>query len=284
MNRTCHGVAAARPALADYRHLQVLTPVALAADTHGAPFHGATTFLYLRFGHDRMIALVIAWPQMNATAAEVRAWALTAGIDVPPKGKLSADVWEAFDLVHSVDDDGALLADLPDPHTPEDQAPDDRPGSSGAPDPQDTGPVYTPDPEPKRPRHTGRGKTGSSTRVTDAIRKDIRAKTALFLTIPAAMFERRDPICGEVAMQVVPGTSVALADIFCDSPDVVAFFTSTGGGFMRWLQLAIELQPLGEVLYQHHIAKSIGIQGGGPGSWNGEAVPADDSRYHAPAL
>jgi hypothetical protein len=283
-NRPGNCLAATRPALADDSDPEILPPLP-AADPDSAPLDGAAPFIDLRFGHARTIPLVVLFPLMNATTADVRKWARDSGLEVPRNGQLPADVWQAFEMAHGgADDGGPLVAEPADLVPPQDQ--EDPPGRPDATSPPDggAGPAYTSDPEPRRPKSSGSTRARPP-KVTADVRKDIRGKTALFLTIPAAYFERRDPVCGEVALAQVPAVADDLADIFCDSPDVVAFFTSTGGGFMKWLKLATDLQPVLEIMYFHHIAKSIGVQGGGPDeAWDGDTVPADASRYHAPAI
>jgi hypothetical protein len=139
------------------------------------------------------------------------------------------------------------------------------------------------DPEPKRgsgPIRDAANKK-SPVKVTPAVRKDIRAKLALLLGLPASIVKRRDPVCGTVMLQQVPDVSDALADIMCDSPDLVAFFTSSGSGYMKWLTLATALQPVLETGFKHHVSHSIGNQ---ENEGSGPPVHQDWSRYAAPAI
>lgn len=122
-------------------------------------------------------------------------------------------------------------------------------------------------------------------RVTTAVRKDIRAKVALLLGFPAMAVKRKDPYCGTVIVEQVPEISDALVDIICESPDLVAFFTS-GSSYMKYLALATALQPVAETAWGHHVSHKIGgkeiKQGAGPAA--GPMAPADSGRYHAPAF
>lgn len=93
-------------------------------------------------------------------------------------------------------------------------------------------------------------------RVTVKIRKDIQAKTALFLSMGGTVWERRDQVCGGTFVEAVPDVSEALTDIFCDSPDIVRWFTAAGG-FMKWLTLAQALQPVLMAIVGHHVTHSI---------------------------
>lgn len=201
----------------------------------------------------------------GATPAEVRAWAAENGFDVPDKGRLGSDVKDAYTRAHN-----------PDPDTDS--------GTGAAESNQD--PVdFAADPEPQQPKGgASRVPVRRPVKVTAAIRADIEAKVALMLTFPAAAWAARDPFCGRVAVDVVPPTSSALADIFCGSPDAVAFFTTTGGDYMKWLQLMTALQPLAVTYYQHHIGHTIGQDDSERGGPSGGYVPPDMSAFHAPNL
>jgi hypothetical protein len=87
------------------------------------------------------------------------------------------------------------------------------------------------------------------------LRKDIRAKTAMFLTIGGSVWQARDEYCGDVFLETVPDLSDKLAAIFCDSPDIVRWFTASGK-YMKWLDLAVCLQPVGKAVVAHHITHS----------------------------
>jgi hypothetical protein len=121
--------------------------------------------------------------------------------------------------------------------------------------------------------------------ITATVRKDIRAKIALMLGIPAMMIKKRDPWCGTVLVEQVPDIADALADLVADSPDLVEFFTGSGT-YMKWLKLAVALQPVAEMGWHHHILRAVGHedeqdqrQGVGPAG----DMPAE-TPYHAPAF
>jgi hypothetical protein len=170
--------------------------------------------------------------------------------------------------------------------------PKKRPGrqlKDQVPEPEDGSDLATDEPEeleqdlpPKRPSaYSEAVKSKSRTakaKVTLAQRKDIQAKISIMVALPSAIVARRDPICGGALMGQVPDISEALAELVCDSADLVEFFTSSSG-YMKWLKLATALQPVAEVAWQHHVSHKIGNedkQGGGPqDAWD---------RYHAPAV
>lgn len=203
----------------------------------------------------------------------MRAWAADNGFDVPDKGRLGSDVKDAYTRAHNpITDSGT--------------------GASESNHKQDTGapfgepPEFAPDPEPATPKGSSspRVPVRKPVKVTAAVRADIEAKVALLLMFPATAWSSRDPWCGGAAVDVVPGTADALADIFCSSPDAVAFFTSAGGDYMKWLKLATALQPLAVTYYGHHIRHTIGQEDSERGGPSGGYAPPDMSAFRAPDL
>lgn len=91
--------------------------------------------------------------------------------------------------------------------------------------------------------------------VSARTKKDIRAKTALLLTVGATAWQARDQFCGSVALESVPDVSEKLADIFCDSPSIVNWFTASGK-FMKYLDLAMSLQQIAIAVFRHHVSHS----------------------------
>ena len=200
---------------------------------------------------------------MTATAAEIRAWALDQGWEIPEKGRLPEDVRHAYAVA---------------------QEPPDGPGEDGDLAAAGEPPSFEADPEPAKAPKGSKASRERRPKITDATRRDIRGKVALMLMMPAAVFARRDEVCGPVLLGQVPEIADALTEVLIDSPDVVAFFTAAGGKYMKWVALGTALEPVATIAWQHHIAHR-NSQGGGPGqSWAGETVPPDMSRYHAPAL
>lgn len=215
--------------------------------------------------------MLISGIMSGDSASDVRAWAVENGFDVPERGRLGADIRAEYERAHSP---GQTTPDVGGEPSAE-EAPT---GALGAAE------GYQRDPEPgapPKPRQAPKIR-GKAPKVTADIRRDIEAKTALALFVPASMWARRDPYCGGTAVEVVQPTAAALTKIFCESPDVVLFFTSEAGGFMKWLELGTALQPLAETFWGHHVRHSIG-QGDG-GGLDGGYAPPDMSDYHAPAL
>lgn len=116
------------------------------------------------------------------------------------------------------------------------------------------------------------GKSARPVKVTAAVRKDVRAKTAMLLGLGAAAWSARDPYCGTVALESVDPVSDALADILCDSPDLVRWF-SAGTGYMKWLTLAAALQPLAGAVVGHHVTHAVTLEpDDGQQEWAGYAA------------
>lgn len=112
-------------------------------------------------------------------------------------------------------------------------------------------------------------------KVTVAVRKDIKAKTAMLLTVFGGAWSARDPYCGPALVKaipdqmtdegVAPGVASALTDIFCDSPDIVHWFTS-GGSYLKWFTLAMALQPVLTTAAAHHVTHRLGGNDEDPGA------------------
>ena len=134
------------------------------------------------------------------------------------------------------------------------------PDAPGAPE-ADPGPAHATKQFRKRARGTASSRPA---RVTVPVRTDIAAKIEFALTVPGAVWQARDPLCGGVFIGQVPATAAALTNIVCESPDLIAFFTGPGGAFMRWLEVGAALMPVVQVVAAHHVYHSIGIEPGDP--------------------
>jgi hypothetical protein len=156
------------------------------------------------------------------------------------------------------DDDGIPVIEPPDLAGPPPglaAVPDDyRPRHGGDEDPAGDLPA---DPAPAAPRDIPPPR-GKHARVTATVRRDIEAKVGIALEVPGRIWEARDPWCGGAFVAQLPATRAAFTDLVCESPDMVAWFTGVGGGFMKWLNLLVALQPVGTMMYAHHVAHAIG--------------------------
>lgn len=113
-------------------------------------------------------------------------------------------------------------------------------------------------------------------RITAAIRSDIDAKLSLMLEVPGRLWQARDPVCGGVFVAQRPQIAGSLAEIVCRSPQLVEWFTGTGGGFLLYLDALAALWPVATVIMAHHVYHSIG--GDQP---EADPLEPDYSRYAA---
>jgi len=205
---------------------------------------------------------------MSVQAGEIREWASSQGYELGAKGRIPKNVKQAYYEARGGAAD--VPADLP----------ADSPASEHA--PEGEAPGYQRDPEPRRAAAPGPRpgpRRAGPARSRDATCRDIQAKTALILAFPVGMWARRDEICGGAAVVALDPVCAALADIFADSPDIVDFFTATGGRYMKWLNLATAIQPVAEAAWGHHVRPRL-LRGGGEEPF----VPQDMSGFHAPSL
>ena len=100
------------------------------------------------------------------------------------------------------------------------------------------------------------------------------------LLLPAgAVWQTRDPECGSSFVNNTPDIADAMTDIIVDSPDLVRWFTGTGGSFMKYFKLLMALQPVAMTVVQHHVMhkKSEEINQDAPvdanSDWTGYDIP-----------
>lgn len=150
--------------------------------------------------------------------------------------------------------------------------------------PMDDDETFTPDPDPAyaSPSLGDRvfGETASKEdkpapgrRVTTAMRKDIRGKVAMLLTLAGGAWSARDPHCGGVLLDAIPdretpdgpadGIASAIADLVCDSPDLVKWFSSSGR-YLKWFTLAMAMQPVLQGVFAHHVSHTVAADGQEP--------------------
>jgi hypothetical protein len=165
------------------------------------------------------------------------------GTPLPPPGPGGDEDQDDGDGIPVIDPPGP--ADLP----RDDYTPRHGPGF------QET--ELPPDPPPAAPRDIPAPR-GKHARVTSAVRRDVEAKFGLMLEIPGRVWAVRDPWCGGAFLQQVPDIRSAGVELICQSPDLVAWFTGTGGGFMLWLNLVTALQPVALTAWAHHVTHAIG--------------------------
>jgi hypothetical protein len=114
--------------------------------------------------------------------------------------------------------------------------------------------------------------------VKAAVRRDIQAKISFALELPGQVWKARDPVCGGRFVEQRPAMAEAWTDVVCDSPDLVAWFTGPGGGFMKYLKVGAATWPVIETVLAHHVIH----RGDQDGKAAGQQPQAPDlSRYAA---
>ena len=105
------------------------------------------------------------------------------------------------------------------------------------------------------PRSSGASPRGrKTTRVTATMQRDVQAKIRMVLMPAGKLWQVRDPMCGGTFVQQEPDISEALAEIVCDSPDLLNWFTGPAGGYMKYFKLVMAVQPVLLMVWMHHIA------------------------------
>jgi hypothetical protein len=228
--------------------------------------HDATSTAFLSGRHDGILV------PMTTMQTEPRICACGCGEPVIGSRKPPGEpVWKRG---HKLRSTGGKLTSLPGPDDnldsedldageayPDDQPPelgDDLPdwllnGSDGPPAPEE--PEITADRPPGRisePRTSGKRSGKANTRVTANLRKDVEAKIRFVLMPAGQAWSIRDQICGGTFLQQEPEISAALAEIVCDSPDLLAWFTGPAGGFMKYFRLLMAIQPVAMTAWAHH--------------------------------
>jgi hypothetical protein len=136
------------------------------------------------------------------------------------------------------------------------------------------------DPRPAGPRTRRYASGPAKPRVSIAEKKDVKAKITMMLLPPAAIWGRYDEYCGTAFVRVVPELAEDLAEIFSDSAEVMAWFAS-GAGWLKYLKLLNTLQPVGEMMWAHHISHTVGEVRNGPAAGPANA-PDWDTQYTVP--
>ncbi len=125
-------------------------------------------------------------------------------------------------------------------------------------------PEITADKPPGRisePRSSRRGSGKPKTRITATLKKDVEAKIRFVLMPAGQAWAIRDQPCGQTFVQQEPEISSALAEIVCDSPDLLNWFTGPAGGFMKYFRLLMAVQPVAVMVWMHHMAHAQIVAG-----------------------
>lgn len=111
------------------------------------------------------------------------------------------------------------------------------------------------DPEPADQQEAPKPKT-PAIRITAALRRDVEGKLAFIMGLSGQMWAMGDPVCGAVFLTQTPEIAKKLTPIVCQSPDVVKWLTKTSN-FTLWIDLFMACLPVMQMIFAHHIAKSV---------------------------
>lgn len=125
--------------------------------------------------------------------------------------------------------------------------------------PDDPEPADQPEPKPR-----------SHVKITAALRRDVEGKVGFILALSGGMWVMADPICGTAFTDHSPEIAKKLTPIICQSPDVVKWLTRSGN-YVLWLDLIMACWPVLQIIFAHHIAKSIERE-----TFNGFAGPVSN--------
>lgn len=110
-------------------------------------------------------------------------------------------------------------------------------------------------------------------RVTAAVRRDIEGKLALGFGLLGQTWMMADPLCGKVLVDIGPDMAKRYTPLLCQSPEVVKWLTRSGN-FMLWIDALMATAPLIQMVFAHHIARTINVEMM-YGSQNGGPVPSE---------
>ncbi len=96
-------------------------------------------------------------------------------------------------------------------------------------------------------------------RITASVKKDIEGKVAFGLMVTGQMWAMTDPLCGNTFLDMAPDVAKKLTPILCQSPDVVRMLTKSGT-YIMWVELIMALAPVFQMVFAHHVAKTVGVQ------------------------
>lgn len=139
--------------------------------------------------------------------------------------------------------------------------------------------ILPPDPKPGKKRASSRRTSaGPAKKATAAEKRSVEDALNLVLGMAGGGIALRDPVCGGTLLKQQSDIVESATKIICRNPAWLAWFVG-GTGWLDALALFGALLPVGVTAYKHHVAHSIG-QEGGPHVDHANAYAA----YSAPSL
>lgn len=122
--------------------------------------------------------------------------------------------------------------------------------------PPDWAADLAPDPEPGDavPKRGPASPAKTSGTVTPTLKKRIEAEVAMYIEFAAMPIVLRDEVCGNAIHQQAEPIAKAITQILSRYPDLAHKFLATGN-IGDWIKLAVALQPVGKVIWEHHVTK-----------------------------
>lgn len=108
-----------------------------------------------------------------------------------------------------------------------------------------------PDPSEEGARRTYR-------KPSQRIQKEIQDTLEAYLGIISTGWAMKDPVCGGVALDIVPNVAEKAVPLLARNPKIVAYL-SKGNNFKEVMDFALACLPLIQVVYAHHMAHTIGV-------------------------
>lgn len=112
------------------------------------------------------------------------------------------------------------------------------------------------DPEPK---DTSENKNKTVVRITASVRRDIEGKLAFGFGMLGQTWTMIDPVCGTTLIDNGDKMAKKYTPLICQSPDIVRWLTKSGN-FIMWIEALIATLPVLQVVFAHHIAKTVGFE------------------------
>jgi len=140
---------------------------------------------------------------------------------------------------------------------------------------EDVAALVPDDPEPSDRPETKPPKEETVVKITAAVRRDVEGKIAFVFGMSGQLWAMADPVCGNAFLSNSPEIAKKLTPIICQSPDVVKWLTKSSN-FILWIDLFMAMWPVAQMIFMHHIAKTIADD---IASQNGQAQHVPPNAY-----
>jgi hypothetical protein len=122
-------------------------------------------------------------------------------------------------------------------------------------------------PDDPEPRDTEGTKPKTTMRITPSIRRDVEGKLTFAMALGGQVWIMADPYCGNTFVENTDNIAKKLTPIICQSPDVVKWLTKSSN-FILYIDLFMAMWPVLQMIFAHHIAKSMRVDENTPSQVN----------------